>query len=218
MKSDIKSIYPTNILVRQLDIPEDELIAIEAWLRTQHIAFNSSVDPTNFDYGNGDIIEHGTSLGDAPVMTSLVEKIKRGFVDLAYSNIDSYDDNIGEKVILVAEIESCKINLMKTNDRKGNHSHYGDDAFACFYFNDGDVKQGGQLALYDPRWQRNYWFGGSKLEAITPKRGMLVIAPGFMWHEVTQYTGMNDRLALVINAQVFNKYKDLKQPKVTPHT
>ena len=64
---------------------------------------------------------------------------------------------------------------------------------------------------------RNYWFAGSKLEKIRPKRGMLVIAPAFIWHEVTQYNGTDDRLTLVVNAQVYNAAEEMKHKK-TDHT
>ena len=34
---------------------------------------------------------------------------------------------------------------------------------------------------------------------------MLVVAPDYIWHEVSEYKGNKDRYSLVFNARVFNR-------------
>ena len=215
----IKQIYPTNILVEQLDIPEEVIYTVEVYLKAQNKQFKSDSSHNHIEYrdGNENIVVDAIEKGECPEMKIIVDEVKKRFVQLAYSNIDSLTESDSEQLILEANIESTKINLMQSGYRLGVHTHYGDDAYGCFYFNDVKKDDGGELVLYDPRWQRNYMFGGSQLETIRPRRGMLVIAPGFIWHEVSQYNGLSERLTLVFNAQVQN-LSDEVRVKRTKHT
>ena len=208
----IKEIYPTNILVKELDIDEAELSVIENWLMAQHQSFlaDGTVDHIEYTDGNENIIFNALIKGQCPEMETLVKEMKNAFIELAYSNISSFHETNTDSFILDCEIDSCKINLMKKGFRLGCHTHYSDDGAAVFYFNDIEEKDGGELCLYDPRWQRNYWFAGSKMEKIRPKRGTLVIFPSFIWHEVSHYFGDDDRLALVVNAQVHDAADEVR--------
>jgi len=211
----VKQIYPTNIYLKQLDIGDEKLTIIENYLRAQHLAFTSSLDNDHSEYtdGNENIVIDAIIEGECPEMAELIEEIKKGFLSLAYSNIDNMSESNADAVMLDVELDSCKINLMKNGYRLGVHTHYSDDAFACLYFNDVTEDEGGEIVLYDPRWQRNYAFGGSKLEKIKSKRGQLLIAPQFLWHEVTQYNGNEERLTLVVNAQVVNRGNELRNKR-----
>jgi hypothetical protein len=211
----VKQIYPTNIYLKQLDIGDEKLTIIENYLRAQHLAFTSSLDNDHSEYtdGNENIVIDAIIEGECPEMAELIEEIKKGFLSLAYSNIDNMSESNADAVMLDVELDSCKINLMKKGYRLGVHTHYSDDAFACLYFNDVTEDEGGEIVLYDPRWQRNYAFGGSKLEKIKSKRGQLLIAPQFLWHEVTQYNGNEERLTLVVNAQVVNRGNELRNKR-----
>lgn len=215
----IKQIYPTNIFVKELDISDEKLTIIENYLRAQHLAFTSSYENDHNEYsdGNENIVIDAIIEGECPEMAELITEVKNGFLQLAYSNIDNLTETNDANLILDVELDSCKINLMKNGYRLGAHTHYSDDAFACIYFNDVTEEEGGELVLYDPRWQRNYMFGGSKLEKIKSKRGKMVIAPQYVWHEVTHYHGKDERLTLVVNAQVVNKGNELRN-KRTEHT
>jgi hypothetical protein len=215
----IREIYPTNIYEKELDISEEKLKEIETFLRAQHKAFMSSPDMDHDEYsdGNENIVIDAVIEGQCPEMKELIDEVKKGFLTLAYSNLDNFTESNTDSMLLDVELDSCKINLMKKGYRLGAHTHYSDDAFACIYFNDVTEEEGGELVLYDPRWQRNYMFGGSKQEKIKSKRGKMVIAPQYLWHEVTHYHGEDERLTLVVNAQVVNKGNELRN-KRTQHT
>lgn len=202
----IRSIYPTNILVKQLTITDEVLSSIFVYLKAQHLSFllDDSNDLIEYNSGNENILYDAIEKGQCSEMGALVQEVKDAFIDLAYSNIKNYTETNSENTNLDVEIQSCRINIVKPNNRMPIHSHFGDDAHACLYFENLEEKEGGQLVMYDPRWQRNYWFGGSKLEKITPKKGMLVVAPDYIWHEVSEYKGNKDRYTLVFNARVFN--------------
>lgn len=208
----IKEIYGTNILVKQLDIDDEVMKTVETYLIAQNLEFRAGIENDHIEYRDGreNIIFDAINLNRCPEIKIITDQIKQSFIDLAYSNLSNYEESNQEKMLLNAEIESCKINLMKSGSRLGIHTHYGDDAYAVFYFNDVDPKDGGELILYDPRWARNYIFGGSKLVKIPSKRKQLVIAPSFLWHEVSQYNGKEDRLALVINGTVINEYDTMR--------
>jgi len=215
----IREIYPTNIYEKELNISEEKLKEIETFLRAQHKAFMSAPDMDHDEYsdGNENIVIDAVIEGQCPEMKELIDEVKKGFLTLAYSNLDNFTESNTDAMLLDVELDSCKINLMKKGYRLGAHTHYSNDAFACIYFNDVTEEEGGELVLYDPRWQRNYMFGGSKLEKIKSKRGKIVIAPQYLWHEVTHYHGEDERLTLVVNAQVVNKGNSL-QSKRTEHT
>jgi hypothetical protein len=97
------------------------------------------------------------------------------------------------------------INPMNFGDYKSVHSHDKIDAFGIFYVDVGAETSGGHLKLYDPRWQNQKSFVGSKpYMEIVPKKGLLIAAPHYVWHEVTPYVGDLTRLSLVCNMQ-FNE-------------
>lgn len=202
----IRSIYPTNILVKQLTISDEELSSIFVYLKAQHLSFllDDSNDLIEHNSGNENILYDAIERGQCLEMAPLIKEVKDAFINLAYSNINNYTETNPNNTNLDVEIQSCRVNIVKPNNRMPIHSHFGDDAHACLYFEDLEEKEGGQLVMYDPRWQRNYWFGGSKLEKITPKKGLLVVAPDYIWHEVSEYKGNKDRYTLVFNARVFN--------------
>jgi len=215
----VKQIYPTNIYLKQLDISDEKLTIIENYLRAQHLAFTSSLDNDHKEYhdGNENIVIDAIIEGECLEMKELIEEVKKGFLELAYSNANNFTESNEDTMALDVELDSCKINLMKKGYRLGIHTHFSDDAFACIYFNDVQDDEGGEICLYDPRWQRSYAFAGSKIEKIKSKRGQLLIAPQFIWHEVTQYNGTDERLTLVVNAQVVNRGDELRN-KRTEHT
>jgi hypothetical protein len=208
----IKEIYATNILIKQLDIDDEVMKIVETYLISQNLEFKANLENDLIEYRDGreNIIFDALNLNRCPEIKIIIDQIKQSFVELAYSNLMNCDESNREKMIFNAEIESCKINLMTTGSRLGIHTHYGDDAYAVFYFSDVEPKYGGELLIYDPRWSRNYTFGGSKIVRITPKRKQLVIAPSFLWHEVSQYNGKEDRLTLVVNGTVINEYDKIR--------
>lgn len=215
----IKSIYATNILVKQLDISDEDLTTVENFLKAEYMSFMTSDEKDQKEYPNGNegLVKLQEYLKDCPEFNIVYKQVEQAFLELAYSNIETHKETNTEKAVLEFIIESTKINWMKTGGRLGIHTHYGDDAYAVFYFEDVPEREGGSLILHDPRWSRNYMFGGAELVRIQPRRGQLVIAPSYIWHEVELYTGQEDRFAFVFNGTVQNVY-DYVRVRKTPHT
>jgi predicted 2-oxoglutarate/Fe(II)-dependent dioxygenase YbiX len=104
--------------------------------------------------------------------------------------------------MLDCKITNSKINLVKPGTRMRMHTHYYDDAYACLYFTDTEDGDGGELVLHDPRWQKNYFFAGRADVLVPSKRGLLVVAPSFLWHEVLEYHGRKDRWTYVVHGTI----------------
>ena len=125
----------------------------------------------------------------------------RGHIKAAF---DKLCDNFAEKKKY--DMDSLNIiNPMNYGDFKSCHTHDKIDAFAIYYVNEPKEDEGGRLRLYDPRFLGRKAFGGKTnpyLE-IKPRRGMVVAAPYYVWHEVTPYLGEATRISLVCN-MVFN--------------
>lgn len=198
---EIKRMYPTNVLVQISSLSEEKLTSIESYLKSQHKMIGAERGYKDSANAKDEILLNTTDAEKCLALCDLSEEVKMGFLSLAYANLENLTETTGS-IKLNVEIKQSKLNILKSGDRMGIHTHFGDDAFACIYFNDVASSDGGELMLYDPRWQKNYWFGGSKIEKIRPQRGLIVIAPSFMWHEVSTYSGKQDRVTLVYNGQI----------------
>ena len=198
---EIKRLCPTNVLVQMTNLSEEKLTSIENYLRSQHKMIDAERGYKDSSNVKDEILLNATDGDNCLALCDLAEEVKMGFLALAYSNLENLTETRGS-IKLNVEIKQSKLNILKSGDMMGIHTHFGDDAFACIYFNDVASSEGGDLMLYDPRWQKNYWFGGSKIEKIRPQRGLIVIAPSFMWHEVATYSGKQDRVTLVYNGQI----------------
>ena len=93
------------------------------------------------------------------------------------------------------------VNPMKHGDFKSCHNHDVIDAFGVYYVNESD--EGGKLRLYDPRFLSKKSFSQGPYIEIKPRTGLMVIAPYYVWHEVTPYLGNETRYSLICN-MVFN--------------
>jgi len=68
------------------------------------------------------------------------------------------------------------------------------------------------LLLLDPRGTPNYpWW--EKVESITPRQGLTVIHPAYLWHETNVWRGTTTRVCIVVNFQVIRPgYLSLHRP------
>lgn len=102
-----------------------------------------------------------------------------------------------------------------------NNWHVHPQAFwsAVYYVDDGyagtdSAAAGGELVFQDPRYPMNRMFSNDLLmrstdgtpqeeyQIITPKAGMLVAFPAWLFHKVQPYHGSNQRISLAINMTV----------------
>ncbi len=195
----IEQIYGTTIIVTNLldepDITDEILDTTEAYLRgvyAEHFALN----PDQQDVEN---VHNILKRDDVPPEVKHVAHIVETKIELlALANIINHNQIIKPDE-MSCELNGSSINYITTGQGMATHTHFSDDAFACVYFQTVEEDEGGELILHDPRWQRSYWFGGDKQTKIIPKRGTLVIAPNFVWHEVSTYRGKDPRMTFVLN-------------------
>ena len=138
------------------------------------------------------VADHNVDLWVTDNMKQIRSYFKMGFDALCdnYSETKEYD------------MDSLNIiNPMNYGDFKSCHTHDHIDAFGVYYLNESD--EGGYLRLYDPRFLNKKSFANETYIEIKPKTGLCVVAPYYIWHEVTPYLGEDQRISLVCN-MVFN--------------
>jgi hypothetical protein len=84
--------------------------------------------------------------------------------------------------------QSTGMNIHTDEDHGGTIS-------AVIWF-EGEENQGGDLVLWDPRWENPKLWGGVKGDGkhtIKFKPGTVVMFPSSVWHGVTAYTGTTQR-------------------------
>jgi hypothetical protein len=78
-----------------------------------------------------------------------------------------------------------------------DEDHGGTISAVCWF--EGQEGQGGDLVLWDPRWENPKLWGGVKGDGkyvIPFKPGKIVMFPSSVWHGVTAYTGTEERRAI----------------------
>ena len=198
----IHDIFPTKIYVKDYGMTNEWTDEVKSIVKT--IFAMEEAKGRSFN----DIAENNIPLFTPeneilyPVLTELKSYFVDGFTELAASNFTeeplpfSIDREFIQKRI---SQEPGKLPFMRNGNYKTVHNHVGDMAFGIFYLDDVDnATQGGELQLRDPSFNSNIGFTGYDKYAIATKRNRLVIAPAHVWHEVTQYNGV-ERTAVVIN-------------------
>lgn len=195
----IKTVFPVNVLIKDHTMPDE--FASELSSAVQAV-FQSLM------------IEKGLSRDDIadeefPVFTKenlaafpLLKQLQEIFIDGFYELANSYEENTLTRDMIAKMVSSNvgKLPLMKKGDYKRIHGHTNAVAFAVFYLSDVDNKRhGGELILKDPSFHSNYSFHPPEDHAIETKKNRLVVAPAYVWHEVTPYTGDEDRITVVVN-------------------
>jgi hypothetical protein len=65
-------------------------------------------------------------------------------------------------------------------------------------------KHGGKLILKDPSFHSNYSFHPPEDYGIETRKNRLIVAPAYVWHEVSPYIGDEDRITVVVNLHLDN--------------
>lgn len=195
----IKTVFPVNVLIKDHDMPDEftnELSsAVQAIFQSLMVENGLSRDEiTNEEFP----VFTEKNFQAFPVLKQLQEIFIDGFYELA----SSYEENTLTKEMIAKMVSSNvgKLPLMKKGDYKRVHGHTNAIAFAVFYLTDVDnERHGGQLVLKDPSFHSNFSFHPPEDFAVDTKKNRLVIAPAYVWHEVTPYCGDDDRITVVIN-------------------
>ena len=195
---DIKNIFPTKIIVRDNVLEQEDLFALK--VATQAI-FADHVAQTGSHVVSGEDsmpLFTPENMKIFPVLKRIRSAFFKGFFDLA-SEFDNNEMSASD-ISMFMDNHAGRLPIMKEFDYKGIHAHPGASAFGVFYLTDvNNDRDGGKLVLRDPSWHTNLGFGVKQKYPISTVSNRLIIAPAQVWHEVTPYSGKQDRLTIVSN-------------------
>ncbi len=195
----IHSIFPTNIYVKDFDL--DDSFTATLKLFSKHLVAMKEAQGENYNNITNDAssIFAEANMLECPELRQLRDMFIEGFADLA----ESYDVNTITREELANPklwTSSDKLTYMKTGDYKACHTHSLSYAYGIFYFDDIDNdKDGGELILHDPKFSSQDHFSCAKTHHIPTKKNRMVIAPNYLWHEVSKYSGSEDRIGIVLS-------------------
>ena len=115
--------------------------------------------------------------------------------------ISTWAQDFAEKTTISPVIASSWISKFDPNSTGMNihtDEDHGGTVSAVVWF-EGEENQGGDLVLWDPRWENPKLWGGVKGDGkftIKFKPGTVVMFPSSVWHGVTAYTGTAPRRAI----------------------
>lgn len=125
-----------------------------------------------------------------------------------YAEKTTIDPVIASSWLSVFDPNSNGMNIHTDEDHGGTVS-------AVVWF-EGEEDQGGDLVLWDPRWENPKLWGGVKGDGkytIKFKPGTVVMFPSSVWHGVTAYTGSKPRRAINM-VLTFKDVLDIAQGEV----
>lgn len=195
----IETVFPLKVLIKDCDkSPEfsaEVSTVIQAIFRS--VMVENSLDRSTAGDNEFRIFTQ-ENLELFPVLRELQQLFIDGFYELA--SVYDYNPYTRDMIEKMVSVNHSKLPLMFKGDYKRLHTHTNTAAFAIFYCSTVDNDQhGGKLVLKDPSFHSNLGFHPSKDYEVETKRNRLVVAPGYVWHEVTPYTGEDVRVAVVIN-------------------
>lgn len=195
----LKNIFPVNIFVEDIERDEEWTETLKNISNAIFLKYLSEKNISKEVVTENEIpFFTEENLKEYPILKELQEIFIDGFYELA----KSYDNNVltRENVKKMVCQNTGRLPFMKKYDYKSTHVHVGSSAFAIFYLADVDNrKNGGKLILRDPSFNSNAHFKPIEKYEVETKANRLIVAPAYVWHEVTPYFGDEERLAIVIN-------------------
>ena len=195
----IKTLFPVNILVKDYELPDSFSDDLSASIQAifQIIMIENQISKEEAGDNEYPVFTE-ENMQTFPTLRELRKMFVNGFYELA----SSFEGNTltRENVETMVHANVGKLPLMKKGDYKRLHSHVNTIAFGIFYLSEVDNnKNGGKLILKDPSFHSSPGFHPPSDYEVETKKNRLVVAPGYIWHEVTPYSGDEDRITIVVN-------------------
>lgn len=195
----IKTIFPVNILVKDFEMPDSFTDELSTTIQSIFQSIMLERGLTKQEVGDNEFpVFTDENLEAFPALRTLREMFIDGFYELA----SSYEENTLTRDMIAKMVHANvgKLPLMQKGDYKRLHGHTNAIAFAVYYLTDVDnERHGGKLVMKDPSFHSNFSFHPPEDFEVETKKNRLVVAPAYIWHEVTPYSGDEDRLTVVIN-------------------
>jgi hypothetical protein len=194
----IETVFPIKILIDELQMSEEEEASLYSISQAIFMDHLSKKGLGFVDAGNVASIPIFTkeNLERYPEIKKLHEFFAKGFYQIA----NEYSPTEIEEIYSSMGETTGRLPFMKKGDYKQLHNHSGTSLVAVYYMGDVDnAKEGGKLVLHDPSFNNTVRTKPKPTYEIETKKNRIVIMPGYIWHEVTPYSGEDIRLAVVMN-------------------
>jgi hypothetical protein len=195
----IKTVFPVNVLIKDLEKSDNFSSELSACIQAIFQQQLNEKGLTRNDLRDKEFpVFTDENLEKFPVLKELRTIFADGFFELS----SSFEENVLTKDLIVKMVSTNvgKLPFMKTGDYQRLHTHTSSIAFGIFYLSNVDNdKHGGKLILKDPSFHGNSSFHPPEDYEIETRKNRLVIAPAYVWHEVTPYSGVEDRITIVMN-------------------
>jgi hypothetical protein len=194
----IHNLFPTRVLINDDCLSADQLTELSLAINVV-FAMHEAVTGSHVVTGEDSMpLFTDENMKNFPVISDLKNVFLEGFNELAQS--DPNNALTSDEIEHMFNLHSGRLPIMREGDYKKLHAHPGTTAFGVFYMSDVDnEKDGGKLILRDPSFHVNPGYRSDMTHEIETRAGRLIIAPSYIWHEVTPYYGKEDRLTAVSN-------------------
>lgn len=196
---NIQKLFAVHVLIKEIDFTEEENKELADIVNSMILFYKTKTNKSL----------HQITDNSIPLLTEenmkkfqILKKVRDVFLDGFMELAESYENNqyTREIIEMMMDSQTGRLPIMKTGEYKESHTHDGACAFAILYLDDvNNEKYGGQLKLYDPGGSNINGFKNKQIIPVDTKKNRLVIAPANVWHSVSQYSGKEDRLAIVFN-------------------
>lgn len=159
--------------------------------------------------------EEKIDISNFPVIpTGQLEPLSRvDGLDAIKQQVIEWSKDFTPKTVIEPVIASSWLSAFDPNSTGMNihtDEDHGGTISAVIWF-EGEAGHGGDLVLWDPRWENPKLWGGVKGDGkyvIPFEPGKVVMFPSSVWHGVTAYTGATQRRSLNI-VLTFKNVKDI---------
>jgi hypothetical protein len=194
----ITSIFPNKIVIKDYDLSDTWNTSVTLMLK--NVFATVVADKTDYAAAGNDSVPVFTeeNMHSCPELAHL----KQMFVDNFFELANSYSNNQLTQTDIEKRLKADgRLPFMRKHDFKSVHTHESYiDAFGIFYLTEVDnANNGGELILHDPSFSGMMHFHESKTYRVATKKHRMVVCPNHIWHEVSQYHGDQERIAIVLN-------------------
>jgi hypothetical protein len=203
----ILDLFPTKILLKDLDISDDTNKKLCETISAIHVATRAS---SSFDCACEEMyLFSEENQKTNPELTVVLDAFVEGFSELLDANDTDpeYENHASIKskirsTIVAGQRPWTKLPFMRaySKEYKSSHTHEQSCVWGIFYLQDVNHEEyGGQIYMENPHRSTQRHFYSSPEQKFEAKKNRLIIAPNYVWHGVTPYTGPDDRLCIVVS-------------------
>ena len=201
----IHNIFPTKVLIKELDFSDEFTTDLTATIEAIYKQYEGETGKRMIDISNNSMpVFTEENLKNFPELQTIQHIFIDGFYELASSySTNKFTKNQIQKMVTNY---SGRLPFLGKGEYRRVHTHVGASAYGILYLKDVDnQRKGGELILHDPSFHNNFGFTEQNQFPISTLKNRLVIAPAYIWHEVTPYTGEENRVSIVLNLDIFSE-------------